>query len=112
MNNQQFENFNYLDKARFMDWETFGEFKKEFLLANGFPDGHDEYNSDKGFTYYLHRYIYNGCVFHLVKKHKSGIPVKKYVASTYVITGALSALAGQILIARLNSAQPVAGIGL
>lgn len=41
----------------------------------------------------------------------SGIPVKKYVASTYVITGALSALAGQILIARLNSAQPVAGIG-
>jgi ribose/xylose/arabinose/galactoside ABC-type transport system permease subunit len=41
----------------------------------------------------------------------SGISVKKYVASTYVITGALSALAGQILIARLNSAQPVAGIG-
>jgi len=41
----------------------------------------------------------------------SGIPVKKYIASTYVITGALSALAGQILIARLNSAQPVAGIG-
>ena len=39
----------------------------------------------------------------------SGISVKKYVASTYVITGALSALAGQILIARLNSAQPVAG---
>jgi len=41
----------------------------------------------------------------------SGIPVKKYVVSTYVITGALSALAGQILIARLNSAQPVTGIG-
>lgn len=41
----------------------------------------------------------------------SGISVKKYVASTYVITGALSALAGQILIARLNSAQPVTGIG-
>lgn len=41
----------------------------------------------------------------------SGIPVKKFVASTYVITGALSALAGQILIGRLNSAQPVAGIG-
>lgn len=41
----------------------------------------------------------------------SGIPVKKYVTSTYIITGALSALAGQILIARLNSAQPVAGIG-
>ena len=41
----------------------------------------------------------------------AGISVKKYVASTYVITGTLSALAGQILIARLNSAQPVAGIG-
>jgi len=41
----------------------------------------------------------------------SGIPVKRFIASTYVITGALSALAGQILIARLNSAQPVAGIG-
>jgi len=40
-----------------------------------------------------------------------GIPVKKYIASTYVITGVLSALAGQILIARLDSAQPVAGIG-
>ena len=40
-----------------------------------------------------------------------GIPVKKYIASTYVITGALSALAGQILVARLNSAQPVAGVG-
>ena len=41
----------------------------------------------------------------------SGIPVKKYVTLTYVITGALSALAGQILIARLDSAQPVAGVG-
>jgi len=41
----------------------------------------------------------------------SGIPVKSYIAATYVITGALSALAGQILIARLNSAQPVAGVG-
>lgn len=40
-----------------------------------------------------------------------GIPVKKYIASAYAITGALSALAGYILIARLDSAQPVAGIG-
>lgn len=41
----------------------------------------------------------------------SGIPVKRYITYTYVITGALSALAGQVLIGRLNSAQPVAGIG-
>ncbi len=41
----------------------------------------------------------------------SGIPVGRYVTSAYVIIGALSALAGQILIARLNSAQPVAGLG-
>ncbi len=40
-----------------------------------------------------------------------GIPVKKYIAATYAITGALSALAGHILIARLDSAQPVAGAG-
>jgi len=40
-----------------------------------------------------------------------GIPVKRYIAATYAITGALSALAGHILIARLDSAQPVAGIG-
>lgn len=40
-----------------------------------------------------------------------GIPVKKYIAATYAITGALSALAGHILIARLDSAQPIAGVG-
>jgi ribose/xylose/arabinose/galactoside ABC-type transport system permease subunit len=41
----------------------------------------------------------------------SGIPIEKYIASAYVITGVLAALAGQILIARLNSAQPIAGVG-
>jgi len=41
----------------------------------------------------------------------AGIPIEKYIASAYVITGVLSALAGQILIARLNSAQPIAGVG-
>lgn len=46
-----------------------------------------------------------------VAAHLAGIPVKRYVTSAYVIIGALSALAGQILIGRLNSAQPVAGIG-
>ncbi|MCK4975654.1 MAG: ribose ABC transporter permease [Anaerolineales bacterium] len=40
-----------------------------------------------------------------------GIPIEKYITSAYVITGVLSALAGQILIARLNSAQPIAGVG-
>jgi ribose/xylose/arabinose/galactoside ABC-type transport system permease subunit len=46
-----------------------------------------------------------------VAAHLSGIPVKRYVTAAYVIIGALSALAGQILIGRLNSAQPVAGLG-
>lgn len=41
----------------------------------------------------------------------SGIPVNRYVTLVYVISGALSALAGMILIARLNSAQPTAGLG-
>jgi len=41
----------------------------------------------------------------------TGIPIERYIASAYVITGVLSALAGQILIARLNSAQPIAGVG-
>jgi len=41
----------------------------------------------------------------------AGIPIERYIASAYVITGVLSALAGQILIARLNSAQPIAGVG-
>lgn len=40
-----------------------------------------------------------------------GIPVKKYITATYAITGVLSTLAGYILIGRLDSAQPVAGIG-
>jgi len=46
-----------------------------------------------------------------IAAHLSGVPVKRYITYTYVITGALSALAGQVLIGRLNSAQPVAGIG-
>ena len=41
----------------------------------------------------------------------SGIPVKRYVTSVYLITGTLSSLAGLILIGRLDSAQPVAGVG-
>ncbi len=41
----------------------------------------------------------------------SGIPVNRYISLVYVISGGLSALAGMILIARLNSAQPTAGLG-
>lgn len=41
----------------------------------------------------------------------SGIAVGRYVTLVYVISGALSALAGMVLIGRLNSAQPTAGLG-
>jgi ribose transport system permease protein len=40
-----------------------------------------------------------------------GIPVKRYITATYAITGLLSALAGYILVGRINSAQPIAGSG-
>jgi ribose/xylose/arabinose/galactoside ABC-type transport system permease subunit len=40
-----------------------------------------------------------------------GIPVNRYIASTYAITGMLSALAGFILVGRIDSAQPIAGAG-
>ncbi len=40
-----------------------------------------------------------------------GISVKRYIASTYAITGMLSALAGFILVGRIDSAQPIAGAG-
>ncbi len=41
----------------------------------------------------------------------TGIPVHRYITSVYIIAGALAALAGQVLIGRLNSAQPVMGMG-
>jgi ribose transport system permease protein len=41
----------------------------------------------------------------------SGIAVERYITLVYVISGTLSALAGMVLIARLNSAQPTAGLG-
>ncbi|MGI9255590.1 MAG: ABC transporter permease [Salinispira sp.] len=41
----------------------------------------------------------------------TGIPVKAYITMMYVITGILTALAGQILVGRLDSAQPVMGMG-
>jgi ribose transport system permease protein len=41
----------------------------------------------------------------------SGLPTRRLTTLVYVASGALSALAGAILIARLNSAQPTAGQG-
>jgi ribose transport system permease protein len=40
----------------------------------------------------------------------AGLPVKLTTVSVYVISGVLSAFAGMILVARLDSAQPVMGI--
>ncbi len=39
----------------------------------------------------------------------AGISVNRYITFVYVLAGALSALAGMILVARLDSAQPTAG---
>lgn len=39
-----------------------------------------------------------------------GIAVDRYTAFVYAVSGMLSALAGMILVARLNSAQPTAGL--
>ncbi len=41
----------------------------------------------------------------------TGLPVRRITTFVYIVAGALSALAGAILIARLNSAQPTAGMG-
>lgn len=46
-----------------------------------------------------------------IAAHYSGIATKRYTAFVYILAGLLSALAGMILVARLNSAQPTAGIG-
>jgi ribose/xylose/arabinose/galactoside ABC-type transport system permease subunit len=40
----------------------------------------------------------------------TGIAVQRYITLVYVIAGALSALAGMILVARLDSAQPTVGL--
>lgn len=41
----------------------------------------------------------------------AGIATDRYVSFVYAVSGLLAALAGMILVARLNSAQPTAGIG-
>ncbi len=45
-----------------------------------------------------------------VAAHYTGIATTKYITFVYVLAGALAALAGMILVARLDSAQPTAGI--
>jgi ribose transport system permease protein len=40
----------------------------------------------------------------------AGVAVDRYTAFVYAVSGMLSALAGMILVARLNSAQPTAGL--
>ncbi len=41
----------------------------------------------------------------------TGLPIRRVTTFVYILAGALAALAGAILIARLNSAQPSAGEG-
>lgn len=41
----------------------------------------------------------------------AGIPVRGYTTGTYIIAGISAALCATLLLARLNSAQPIAGIG-
>ncbi|HMS03401.1 MAG TPA: ABC transporter permease, partial [Gemmatimonadaceae bacterium] len=41
----------------------------------------------------------------------AGIPVRGYTTGTYIIAGVSAALCATLLLARLNSAQPIAGIG-
>lgn len=41
----------------------------------------------------------------------AGIATDRFIAFVYAVAGLLAALAGMILIARLNSAQPTAGLG-
>ena len=45
-----------------------------------------------------------------VAAHYTGIATSSYTTFVYVLAGALAALAGMILVARLDSAQPTAGI--
>lgn len=45
-----------------------------------------------------------------VAAHYTGIATSKYITFVYILAGALAALAGMILVARLDSAQPTAGI--
>jgi ribose/xylose/arabinose/galactoside ABC-type transport system permease subunit len=45
-----------------------------------------------------------------IAAHYTGIATSNYITFVYVLAGSLAALAGMILVARLDSAQPTAGI--
>ena len=45
-----------------------------------------------------------------IAAHYTGIATNNYITFVYVLAGSLAALAGMILVARLDSAQPTAGI--
>lgn len=46
-----------------------------------------------------------------VAAHYAGVARDRYITFVYILAGFLSALAGAILVARLDSAQPTAGLG-
>lgn len=58
----------------------------------------------------LGQYIY-GIGNNPVAARYAGVSVNIYTTFVYVLSGALAALAGLILVARLDSAQPTAGLG-
>jgi ribose transport system permease protein len=63
----------------------------------------------------LNRTVFGAAVYELgdnpVAARLAGIRTGRVTALVYVLSGFLAALAGQILVARLNSAQPTAGVG-
>ncbi|HEX5974231.1 MAG TPA: ABC transporter permease, partial [Rubrobacteraceae bacterium] len=59
----------------------------------------------------LGRYAY-GMGSNLEAARLSGIPIKRYLTSVYVISGALAGFGGMIAASRVNSGQPNFGIGL
>lgn len=93
------EGFRYLGSARFLDIPVpilvaGVVFLLAYILLSHVPFG---------------RYIH-GLGDNEQAAYLSGLPVKRVLMFVYMAAGALSALAGVILIGRLNSAQPTAGL--
>jgi ribose transport system permease protein len=59
----------------------------------------------------LRRYAY-AMGSNLEAARLSGIPIRRYLTSVYVISGALAGFGGMIAASRVNSGQPNFGIGL
>ena len=69
-----------------------------------------------GVGYFLLKHTRHGVAIYGIGGNETaaryaGLPVRRYITLVYVASGLLAALAGMILTARLNSAQPVAGEG-